>query len=80
MCVVSMVMDHYSEKWGQYPMPTITYTESPISPAEIAEFRRLLKRAREYDKRNNEPECELDSKVKLLKAIAKALGVDLPLD
>ena len=87
MCVVSMISDHYIDKWGQYPVPTVTYpsTNQPIitvyppaiSPEEIAEFRRLLERAREYDRKNNEPECELADKVALLKQIAKALGVDL---
>ena len=48
-----------------------------ITAAEIEEFRKLLDRAREYDKRNNEPECELDSKRQALKTLAAELGVEI---
>jgi hypothetical protein len=51
--------------------------EPGITPEELKEFRELLERAREYDRRNKEPECEMDSKKKLLKDIAKALGVEI---
>jgi hypothetical protein len=103
MCVVSMIIDHYGDKWRdrypdwQSPQP-YTPTETPekqrrrfmefvertkpvevpaISQAEIEEFRQLLERAREYDKRNNEPECELDEKKEAVKQIAKQLGVEI---
>jgi hypothetical protein len=52
-------------------------TEPRITPEEIAEFRRLLDRAREYDRKNNEPDCELEEKKAAIKTIAKALGVDI---
>lgn len=95
MCVVSMVMDHYREKWtplvpspmvpGWQPVPMplrrdrdVRRDERPaIAPEEIAEFRRLLERAREYDKRNHEPDCELDEKRAALLVLAKQLGVDI---
>lgn len=87
MCVVSMVMDHYHNKWKPYvvpsapiyPWPTVPVAPqpSPITPAEIEEFRRLLDRAREYDRRNNEPDCELESKKKAVRDIAEALGVKI---
>jgi hypothetical protein len=90
MCVTSMIMDHYREKWtplvpsvpwpttGQIVYPQVTITSAPaISAEEIAEFRALLERAREYDKRNNEPECELDEKRAAIVTIAKALGVEI---
>jgi hypothetical protein len=87
MCVVSMIMDHYQEKWtplvpAVQPWPfviTPVNTQTPITDAEIVEFRKLLDRAREYDKRNNEPDCELDAKVQALKQLAKVLGVELGL-
>jgi hypothetical protein len=44
---------------------------------DIAEFKLLLERAREYDRRNNEPDCELASKRQMVKAIASALGLDV---
>lgn len=88
MCVVSMVMDHYRERWdpqrtGIYPttfpqIQTVTFTPPvQITQAEVDEFRRLLERAREYDKRNNEPDCELDEKKQAIMTIGKLLGLDL---
>lgn len=105
MCTVSMIMDHYGDKWRPlvqpWPEPYQPWTTNPpqpqpqkaltpedvarilapkppvISAEEIAEFRRLLDRAREYDKRNNEPDCELAEKRDALKVIAAALGVDI---
>lgn len=103
MCTVSMIMDHYGDKWRplvpvqpwvqpwpvqpiQPQQPNMTpediariFAPKPpaVSPEEIAEFRRLLDRAREYDKRNHEPDCELAEKRDALKVIAAALGVDI---
>lgn len=98
MCVVSMVIDHYKDKWfdewqkiqrdnqpftGTFrintppvPMPQ-TIPVRQIPQADIDEFYKLLNRAREYDKRNNEPECEMQEKIDALKAVAKALGVEI---
>lgn len=103
MCVVSMVMDHYREKWEpllpQTPWPLAPNIPDPyrqadpdevrkaleqfgpkqpaITKEEVEEFRRLLERAREYDKRNQEPDCELDEKRQAIKDIAKQLGVEI---
>jgi len=105
MCVVSMVMDHYRERWEPrvprtddpfyWPLVPVTPTtpQRPldlkelqqflapkppaITPEEIEEFRKLLDRAREYDKRNSEPECEMAEKREALLAIAKKLGVEI---
>jgi hypothetical protein len=90
MCVVSMIVDHYTEKWQdpqwfnppfqQVPMTggiSQILIQPQISPEEIAEFRRLLERAREYDKRNSEPDCELESKKVALKKIAEHFGVEI---
>lgn len=84
MCVVSMVMDHYIDRWKLY-VPPNTNTNidpnisiaTPITAAEIAEFRTLLERAREYDRKHNEPACELQEKRDLLKRLAQALGVEI---
>lgn len=88
MCVVSMVSDHYYDKWSdRYPPRPAWSTPSdpvpfygyppPPSKEEIEEFRRLLERAREYDKRNSEPECETESKKKRLLDLAEQLGVKI---
>lgn len=34
-------------------------------------------KAKAYDEANGEPECEIESKVALLRAVAEAVGVDL---
>ena len=83
MCVVSMVMDHYRDKWEPYvQQPTvwpvvIGKIPPTITAEEVAEFRRLLERAREYDKRMGQPDCEVDDKRQILKRIAAALGIDI---
>lgn len=80
MCVVSMVMDHYWDKWsngtGTYKLNS-PYSEPAITDEEIREFRKLLERAREYDKRNNEPDCELEEKKQRIKDLATQLGVKI---
>jgi hypothetical protein len=91
MCVVSMIMDHYGDRWNdrlrQWPRPDpvdwqqaleqFQAKEPAITQEEIKEFRQLLDRAREYDKRNSEPDCEMDSKKETLKQLAKQLGVEI---
>jgi hypothetical protein len=83
-----MIMDHYRDRWAplipQVPVqpwplvnPQIVPLVSPVSPAEVAEFRRLLERAREYDKRTHQADCELDEKRAVLKKLADALGIDI---
>lgn len=90
MCVVSMIMDHYGDdwqkRWEEYERqrreaeksnPPVPIRVPMPSQQELEEFRRLLERAREYDKRNNEPDCELDSKKQKLLDLAKQLGVEI---
>lgn len=93
MCVVSMVSDHYIDRW--YPNTTGTQPNTidparfkdflnqlnpppaPPTPEEINEFRRLLERAREYDKRNSQPDCELEAKKQTLRTLAEFWGIDI---
>lgn len=90
MCVVSMLMDHYKDKWTDpfYPRPIQpSILPSPvqpwppiqpqISPLEVEEFKKLLERAREYDRKNNEPDCELEEKKQQVKKLAEDLGVKI---
>lgn len=100
MCVVSMVGDHYKDKWGDqewwkrtYPsippfnpntpsipqqlIPSVSRAEFEELKREVEEMKKLLIRAAEYDKRNNEPNCEMEDKVALLKKVAEMVGVDL---
>lgn len=48
-----------------------------ITKEEIEEFRVLLERAREYDRKHHQPECELDEKRVALKSLARQLGVEI---
>ena len=81
MCVVSMVLDHYTETWPKkyVPQPYVPFVPVPRRPSQedLNEFEDLLRRAREYDKRNNEPDCEMADKKRVLKDLADKLGVDI---
>lgn len=88
MCVVSMVGDHFNEKWkdknfqfpnlgGYPPLSVIQAGELEELKKEVREMKLLLLRAVEYDKRNNEPACEMEEKVALLKKVAELVGVSL---
>lgn len=95
MCAVSIVMDHYHDKWKRWVTPTpppaipipqpiipIIVPLGQLAPSlltreEIQEFRELLNRAREYDKKHNQENCELEDKKKRLKDLAKDLGVEI---
>lgn len=67
MCVYSMIMDRGlswpPEYWKQPAVPTI--------------FKDLLKSAKEYDIKNNEPDCELEEKKDLLRKLAEQLGIEI---
>lgn len=83
MCAASMIYDHYRDKWNdlyrrsQEPTAPIPDPVPAITPEEIAEFRKLLERARKYDRENNEPDCELEEKREKLRKLAEELGVDI---
>lgn len=77
MCVVSMVIDWKYQDWDRR-YPTAPFYPVPLpTPHEIEEFRKLLDRAREYDKRMNQSDCESEEKRQKLLAIAKELGINI---
>lgn len=44
---------------------------------EVEILKELLKAAKEYDKKNNEPDCEIEEKMEFLRQAAKVVGIDL---
>jgi tRNA U34 2-thiouridine synthase MnmA/TrmU len=58
-------------------MTLVSREEFEALKKEVLEMKALLIKAKEYDERNNEPNCEMEDKVKLLKQVADMVGVDL---
>ena len=82
MCVVSMVGDHYTDRWNQFNtnysfLDMITRAEFDRLKAEVEEMKRALIAAKLIDQVTGQPDCEKPEKVALLKKMAEALGVDL---
>lgn len=79
-----MVGDHFGQKWGEpyyqqiiTKLPEVSRTEFDALKKEVEEMKILLQRAKEYDEKNNEPNCEIDEKVAVLKKVAELVGVNL---
>lgn len=82
MCAISMITDHYIDKWGEINKQNLPYIlpnvlQPKITPEEINEFHRLLDRAREYDKKHNQPDCELEEKKQKLIKLSEELGIKI---
>ena len=92
MCVVSMIGDHYTgkwqepyERWHQQGLTQVTNgvlsfiskEEFEDLKKEVKEMKELLIKAKLYDEKNNEPSCEVENKVEVLKKIAELVGVSL---
>lgn len=57
MCVVSMVTDHYMQQWP---------TPSHMSPSIYRDIEELIRKAKDYDRIHNQPECPAPDKQKWL--------------
>jgi len=74
-----------SKNFNGYLQPAIiTSLQSTVSREEfetlkkdVLEMKELLKKAKEYDEKNNEPNCEKEEKIQKLRDIAKIVGIDL---
>lgn len=86
MCVVSMIGDHYNDRLSRhYPQfypsapssDRTTLQEFDALKAEVEQMKELLKKAKAYDERNGEPECEVDEKMAALRSVARLVGIDL---
>lgn len=65
-------------------MTGFTFNPPQVTKEEFAELKKevellkvLLKKAKLYDEANNEPDCEIEEKMKMLREIAKFVGIDL---
>ncbi len=78
MCVVSMIGDGWSrgfpDKYPWYPMDLrATPATIPFAPA-IPEVSLAVK---QFDEATGQPDCEIDIRVAMIKAVAKAVGVNM---
>ena len=89
MCMVSNVGDGWANKfpdqWPQFKPPYVhPYIQVGVSQAdfdalrkEVEELKKLLEAAKKFDQATGQPDCQMEAKVKLIKDIAKLVGVDL---
>lgn len=77
--------DQFPKNWPQVPLnptpiiipPSVSQAEFDKLRHEVQELKKLLAAAKAFDAATGQPHCEMDEKVKLIKAIAKMVGVDL---
>lgn len=77
MCVVSMISDHYMRKWPVIPTnypDTIFPSKTWPNHVEWDEYQELIRKAREYDKIHNQPDCQDLEKIKWEKAMKEWLA------
>lgn len=67
----------YKNPFGEIGRKGPTQKEFDDLKKEVEILKGLLARAKEYDKKNNEPHCEIENKMEFLKAVAKLVNVDL---
>jgi hypothetical protein len=89
MCVVSNIGDDWRNKFPdrwpnfptnpipQYPIPQISRYEFDELKREMEALKKLLQEAKKFDEATGQQDCEMESKVKFIKQIAEALGVDM---
>lgn len=86
MCVTSMIGDYYQERYDHHPLQPLTWINMPPAVSrdefdalrkDVEEMKELLKRAKDYDERTGQPDCEIEDKMAMLRRLADLLGVDL---
>jgi hypothetical protein len=85
MCMYSAIGDNFKDqfphKWPNiqpeiFPVG-VSQKEFDALKKEMEELKKLLKAAKLFDTATNQPHCEVEDKIKLIKQIAKLVGVDL---
>jgi hypothetical protein len=75
MCTYSMIADHYTDRWqrnhpqlglgwsggglGGFIEPGVSRSEFEALKRKVADVKELLIKAKDYDARNGEPDCEM---------------------
>ena len=81
MCIVSNVGDYWNTKiYPTYPTePIKNWPNSEVESLkrDINALKKLLKEALEFGKATGQPHCEHEDKIKLIKKMADAAGVDI---
>ncbi len=87
MCIVSNIGtgwgDNFPDRWPEvpsspvYPIPQISRHEFDELKREMEALKKLLQEAKKFDEATGQPDCEMEQKVKFIKQIAEALGVDM---
>lgn len=86
MCTVSMVSDYWKDNnLPKYPgvgtglgwPSNVTREEFEALRKDVQELKELLLAAKKFDEATNQPDCEAEDKVALIKRVAEAVGVDL---
>ena len=57
--------------------PQVSKEEFEALKKEVENMKELLKRAKLYDEKNNEPDCEIEEKMVFLRRIAELVGINL---
>lgn len=57
--------------------PEITRAEFDELKRQVLEMKELLKRAKEYDERTGQADCEMDEKMAILRKVAQLVGINL---
>lgn len=87
MCIVSNISDYWQRNLlpmypslpvqPSFPIPEISRIEFEALKLEVAELKKLLTAAKEFDEATGQLDCEMEQKVKFLKQIASAVGVSM---
>jgi len=59
------------------PQPSIPFTPQPLPEGIVSVIEELLRKAKEYDRITGQPDCELDSKKKILQELAEKLKITI---
>ena len=79
MCVVSMIGDQWRGNFpASYPtFPEVSKVEFEALRREVEELKKLLVAAKNFDEATGQKDCEMEEKIKFIRQVADAVGVDL---